>query len=401
MTGQFLIRTVVVCCALPIAAFADEQSPAAAGESSLRAVESTRETVLVLPFIDSTSTAPHDWVGRALHRSMVAELERVNWLQSRSATPSGKPVASVEAARRLGMHAGADIVTFGSYDLADDQLNVVCTAVDVATGTLAGEFETAGAVRDLFWIEDAIAEQLIDDLARLTAQPGDHSLALDSPTTRPAPPVNPLALIAVAEQNPGGFAGSALEDALHEHSAGSELLERDYWEYRYGERSQFARELRYRDRTYFPRRIVPPGTDGTGAQGDGEVAAGENQNQSPGGGVANRSSGGNQIIDPFGHQAKVLLRPTPGYTLDDVLDSFHINAGQRGGNYNRTQFRNYNEAPSGGAPNRSLGGHTLTGSPSGGVGDSSGGNTVSGGAGNIATGSSGNSNAGVAGSNSN
>lgn len=357
----------------PAASSGADNAPAAAS-----APAPTAAKVLVLPLTGISEGTDRDWIGRAMHQSMLAELARMGFVEPITPKASTEPVSTSEAAAQAGRDAGAAYVVYGSYQTIENDVRVTGQIVDASTGKIVGGIKATGNVRDLFGIEDIIANQLKRELAGAilpeSLDPGVASSAAGAPATQPTTPaVAPSGPVALA---PGtGFEGSELEEALREQTTAEERLDDAYDKYRYGDRTPpYYPDYGYRSPygyDYYPRRIVvvTPGTGGDGRVVPGKTGAGEpaplppngNYNTAPSGGKDNRSIGGNYNKSPYTHQ----------------------NQGPRGGVVNT--------APSGGVNRGQSGGNTVTGGS---------GNTVTGGSGNTATGSSGNSNAGGAGSNS-
>lgn len=378
---------------------APAQPAAKAPEAPLAAPVVDATQILVLPFAEVSDGGKRDWIGRAMHQSMLAELARLRFVEPLS--PNGAAATDLptepEAAARAGKDAGAAYVVFGSYQIIEDDLRVTGQIIDVATGKVAGGIKATGNVRDLFGVEDIIAAQLKRELAA-AIKPSDEQLGLPpaaAPTVAPAgaptdpfnPAVTPTGPVTQTDPTPTpGYEGSELQRSMRERSPLDDALQDSYDKYRYGDRTpSYYPDYGYRSpygydyNIYSPRQIVsvPTGTDGTGA-GTPTVNGkpveldeeNNNYNTSPSGGGDNRPIGGNYNKSPYPNS----------------------NQGPRGGTANR--------APSGGAGNRSMGGNTNT-APSGGAGNrASGGNTVKSSGGNSVSGSSGNSNTSGAGSNS-
>jgi TolB-like protein len=139
--------------------------------------------VLLLPF-DSAGPAEKQWVAKALQQNLLAELSRVN-----SVEPIiGATVAdTMDAALKAAVDAKADYVIFGSYQAVDADLRMTGQVVDVARKQAVAGLKTTGTQRDLFGMEDAIANQV----RRALPQP----VAVAQPEMLQQPPAQPLPVV--------------------------------------------------------------------------------------------------------------------------------------------------------------------------------------------------------------
>ena len=112
--------------------------------------------VLTLPF-DSVGDSPKPWIAKAIHQNLLTELARLS-----SVTPvSGDtPITEVSVAVRLGEGAHADFVVFGSYQTVEGDLRITGHVVDVAKKESIAGLKATGTQRDLFGLEDVIANQV-------------------------------------------------------------------------------------------------------------------------------------------------------------------------------------------------------------------------------------------------
>jgi TolB-like protein len=112
--------------------------------------------VLLLPF-DSVGPVEKDWVAKALQQNLVAELARVNSVQ---AVTGERAASGVDAAMKAAGEAKADYVVFGSYQSVDGDLRMTGQVIDLSKRQAVAGLKSTGSQRDLFGMEDVIANQI-------------------------------------------------------------------------------------------------------------------------------------------------------------------------------------------------------------------------------------------------
>lgn len=137
--------------------------------------------VLLLPF-DSAGPAEKQWIAKALQQNLLAELNRVNSVEPVIGT---KVADNLDAALKAAADAKADYVIFGSYQAVDADLRMTGQVVDVAKKQTIAGLKTTGTQRDLFGLEDVIANQV----KRALPQP----VAVAQPPMLQQPPAQPIA----------------------------------------------------------------------------------------------------------------------------------------------------------------------------------------------------------------
>ena len=157
----------------------------------------TYSSVLVVPFTPISSGS--EWMGKGIQEDLATELVR----QSRLAvlTPSDAPAAAdADAAARLGRDRGASLVAFGSFQILDDDVRINGQLIEAATGKAVVGLKATGLRRDLFHMEDTLAEQAVAALppsairvgyGQYAASPSDAAPAPASPAYTPAYTVVP------------------------------------------------------------------------------------------------------------------------------------------------------------------------------------------------------------------
>src|SRR5258706_8998102 len=103
--------------------------------------------VLLVPF-DSVGPVEKEWVAKALQQNLIAELSRVNSVQT---VTSDKAVGGLEAALKVAGDAGADYVVFGSYQAVEGDLRITGQVVEVSKRQAVAGLKTTGSEGGLFW----------------------------------------------------------------------------------------------------------------------------------------------------------------------------------------------------------------------------------------------------------
>jgi len=176
--------------------------------------------VLVTPFAElGDGPIQRDWVGKAIHQSLTAELSRIgSGVEPVTPAKDATAPADLDAALDAGRDAKVDVVVFGSYQFAGDELRVTGQTVDVAGGKVIGGIKATGQLRDLFGVEDIIGAQVKRDLRALlnpTTQPSQPGVAGGGDPFGRQEVVEPTGPVTTGP--PGGrFAGSDLERSLYD-----------------------------------------------------------------------------------------------------------------------------------------------------------------------------------------
>jgi len=115
-------------------------------------------TVLLLPFGLLGEGGGGEWIGKAVQQSLLSDLSRNKSLQPLAPAQAARAV-DLEEARKAGKAAGADFVVYGSYQLSETGLRITGQVLDVNSGRFVGGVKATGTVRELFAMEDTIADQ--------------------------------------------------------------------------------------------------------------------------------------------------------------------------------------------------------------------------------------------------
>lgn len=149
--------------------------------------------VLTLPF-ESVGESAKPWIAKAVQQNLQAELSRLS-----SVTPvaGDTPITDVSAAVRLGEGAHADYVVFGSYQVVEADLRITGHVVDVAKKESVAGLKATGTQRDLFGLEDVIANQVKRSLPQPVALQSDM---LKQPVAPPPEDETPAPEVAANER---------------------------------------------------------------------------------------------------------------------------------------------------------------------------------------------------------
>jgi TolB-like protein len=138
-----------------------------------------RISVLVLPF--DAATPDKQWIAKAVQQNLVAELSA---LPAVSAISSSKPATSADDAASAARDANAQYAIFGGVQAIADEVRITGIVVEAPTSQPIGVLRATGAARDLFALQDQIADQAKSTLPGVIAAPPPPSPAAE--TTRPA-----------------------------------------------------------------------------------------------------------------------------------------------------------------------------------------------------------------------
>lgn len=153
--------------------------------------------VRVEPFTEANETQQPDWISRALHQAVVDDLSSH---------------AGLEVVRADDSSEVRYVVT-GSIQRVEGQLRVTGRVEDKSTGKIIGSFKATGAERDLFTMEDTIAEQLRQAFGPAPTTAPAPQLAQSQPPLQSQQPQQPPVPSVVQRT---GYDGSELQRALDE-----------------------------------------------------------------------------------------------------------------------------------------------------------------------------------------
>jgi TolB-like protein len=141
--------------------------------------------VLVLPFepLDGSSDAV-DAVASAMRRNLIVDLGRARQFH----TVEGEQVAPDQgAALEMGKARDAQFVVWGTVQLVEGRIRVTGQVLDVARADAVGKFKVTGSFRELFELQDVVAEQVRRRLETPNGNADEQPEA--EPRSKPAPEV--------------------------------------------------------------------------------------------------------------------------------------------------------------------------------------------------------------------
>ncbi len=133
------------------------------------AAANARPTALILPFAP-VGPSDRDWIGKGVQQDLAAELIRTTRL--RVATPSNvPPVSDPETALKIARDANSTFVIFGQFQVMETTVRITGQVMETATGQTVISLKATGPTRDLFNLEDTLADQVLSALrGRLLAR---------------------------------------------------------------------------------------------------------------------------------------------------------------------------------------------------------------------------------------
>lgn len=144
----FLIVAVLMAAAACARAEGPTSQPAEVGDIS----------VLVLPF-SPIGQSNLDWLGQAVQANLVSELARSAGVMP--LTPSTNPAGLVDmrSAKVEADKAAAAVVLYGTYQATEEGIRINGQILDARTNRLIGGLKATGTIKEIFAVEDQIAEQ--------------------------------------------------------------------------------------------------------------------------------------------------------------------------------------------------------------------------------------------------
>ena len=176
--------------------------------------------VLLMPFGEITDGPSHDWIGRAIEQSLLADLSRINgikpvvYLNTANANKVMDPIAAIKAGREMD----ADILIFGSYQIVGDSLRITGQIFDADSAEPIGGLKASGKISDLFTMEDTLGAQVRTAIgAELAGVPPAEILR----GGQPMPEISSSGPVRVGP----GYEGSTYDQSLSNN--------KPYWSYYY------------------------------------------------------------------------------------------------------------------------------------------------------------------------
>ncbi len=147
---------------------------------------SEQATVVLIPLKPLAETSNTAWIAEGIAQNLLNELGRFAYARP-MVLKDQVPVGTPEDAASVGKMAAAKYALFGSYQLSETEIRITAQVVKVDGGKMIGAIRATGAMRDLFSLEDSIADQLKRVLkTELAPEP--------AAAAAPAQPVQPPAI---------------------------------------------------------------------------------------------------------------------------------------------------------------------------------------------------------------
>ena len=150
--------------------------------SPLLAQQAPEITIYLTPLNPIGEDGKTAWISQAVQQNVLNDLTRLQGVKPILAAAPADHDAAVKAAKA----AGAQFLLEGSYTLADPGIRITLQLFDLRTNAYIGAAKATGALKDLFALEDSIADQV-----KRLAQ---NQLRLLAPPAAPQPRLPPLAI---------------------------------------------------------------------------------------------------------------------------------------------------------------------------------------------------------------
>jgi TolB-like protein len=153
------ISIILSVIALLLALAAPSLARAATGDTpSTAKVLEAPPRVIIYPLVPVGDPGSYAWIGTGIQQVLLAELGQPGVVAF--SIPATQPVQADVDPIATAAKAGANIVVFGSYQILNDQVRCTGQVVDTASNRPIASLSATGPVRDLFKLEDELAQQL-------------------------------------------------------------------------------------------------------------------------------------------------------------------------------------------------------------------------------------------------
>jgi len=116
--------------------------------------------VLILPFTQLNGDSSQHFISQALHQVLLNQLSRASSLHATElATTQPAENLTHQSAMQLGLSQGAEYIITGSYQFAGPDLRITGSILSTGSGATIASLRATGPQRDLFSLEDIIADQ--------------------------------------------------------------------------------------------------------------------------------------------------------------------------------------------------------------------------------------------------
>jgi TolB-like protein len=140
-------------------------------------------TIFLPPLLPIGEDGKTAWIAHAVQQNILNDLTRVQGVKP---ILPAIPPADRDSAIKAAKSAGANFLLEGSYTLADPGIRITIQILDLATNQYIGAAKATGPLKELFALEDSIAEQ-VHRIAQTQVQ-------LRTPAAAPQQPLPPIAI---------------------------------------------------------------------------------------------------------------------------------------------------------------------------------------------------------------
>ncbi|HKW00291.1 MAG TPA: winged helix-turn-helix domain-containing protein [Vicinamibacterales bacterium] len=156
----------------------DEAAPAVAAPGASQAISS----IAVLPFADMSPNHDQEYLCEGLAEELINALTQVRGLRVAARTASFRFRGKGEDIQVVGQQLNVEALLEGSVRKADDRLRVTVQLIEVASGYHRWSHRFDGQFKDVFAIQDEIAERVATSLRGGAAGPGERRTLSRVPT---------------------------------------------------------------------------------------------------------------------------------------------------------------------------------------------------------------------------
>ncbi len=138
------------------------------------------KNIAVIPFQNITGDKEKNWIGAGFSETLTTKLVKVSEITVLEREQLSKILEEIKfqytgavdekTAVEKGKMYGADVMIFGSFQVAGEKLRITARFVDVKTRKVIDTAEANGNISDIFKLQDEIAFSLMDSLKIVLAE---------------------------------------------------------------------------------------------------------------------------------------------------------------------------------------------------------------------------------------
>jgi adenylate cyclase len=155
----------------------DSPAPVAASPAS-----GAISSIAVLPFADMSPNHDQEYLCEGLAEELINALTQVDGLRVAARTASFRFRGKGEDIRIVGQQLNVETLLEGSVRKSDDRLRITVQLIEVASGYHRWSHRFDGQFKDVFAIQDEIAERVATSLRGGSASPGARRTLFRAPT---------------------------------------------------------------------------------------------------------------------------------------------------------------------------------------------------------------------------